>query len=194
MKKAIERGSVGLYVHVPYCASLCGYCDFCRTQSDGGVPEGFEDLVLAEARLYQTEPRASVDTVYFGGGTPSLLEPARLGHLLRGLQEVFNVDADSEVTLEANPETVTFENLSGWLGAGVGRLSVGVQSTDPTVLRLLERAAGPEQSLQAVEMALAKGFKRVSADLMTGVPGQSLPSLMADVALLAFLPVDHLSI
>ena len=194
MRIASDGSPLGVYIHVPFCASLCGYCDFYRIQSDAGVPEGFEDLVLAEASLYKAEPRAAVDTIFIGGGTPSLLEPVRLGHLLRGLREAFDIEPDSEVTLEANPETVTFENLSGWAEAGVNRLSIGVQSTDPCVLKLLERRAGPEQSVQAVEMALAKGFKRVSADLMTGVPGQGLSSFLADVALLASLPVDHLSV
>lgn len=194
MRIASEREAVGIYIHVPFCASLCGYCDFCRAQSDAGVPEGFEDVVLAEARLYGADPRTAADTVFFGGGTPSLLEPVRLGRLLNGLRDVFDIATDSEVTLEANPETVTFENLSGWAEAGINRLSIGVQSTDPSVLRLLERRAGPEQSLQAVEMALARGFKRVSADLMTGVPGQGLSSSMADVVFLSTLPVDHLSV
>lgn len=194
MTQAVDRSSVGLYVHVPFCASLCGYCDFYRTRAESGVPEGYEDLLLSEAELYATDPPLHVDTVFLGGGTPSLLGPHRLQRLLHGLAETFDMDPASEVTLEANPETVSFETLEGWESAGVNRLSVGVQSLDREVLQVLDRRAGPEQALAAVEMALARGFRRLSADVMMGVPGQTQASLLADLCQLALLPLDHLSV
>jgi oxygen-independent coproporphyrinogen-3 oxidase len=194
MTQPPDRSSVGLYIHVPFCATLCGYCDFYRTRAEAGVQEGYEELLLAEAEAYASDPPVHVDTVYFGGGTPSLLEAERLGRLIGGLSRTFRLDPASEVTLEANPETVTFEALRAWEEAGVNRLSIGVQSLDARVLDLLGRRAGPEEAFGAVEMAVARGFEHLSADVMMGVPGQSAGSLLSDVSQLALLPLDHLSV
>ncbi len=129
---------------MPFCSSLCGYCDFYRLESPGGVPEGYVDLLLREVNGYGESPRVPVDTVFFGGGTPSLLRPSDLLKLLDGLREVFEIRAGAEVTLEANPETVSRERLAAWREAGVTRLSVGVQSLSDPILAALERHAGPE--------------------------------------------------
>ena len=188
-----DPDAVGVYVHVPYCASICGYCDFFREKS-GVVPDGYERLVLAEADGYRGSPPVRADSLYFGGGTPSLLEPSRLAAVISGLGEIFGFNDETEVTLEANPETVTPERLDGWRQAGINRLSVGVQSLDSRVLAALERRATAEQAVGALERAAAAGFSRLSADVMSGVPGQSRSSLLETVASVAALPVDHLSL
>ncbi|MGC8724106.1 MAG: radical SAM family heme chaperone HemW [Acidobacteriota bacterium] len=194
MKLLFDPSAVGLYVHVPFCASICGYCDFYRVlDRGGGVPADFEELLLMEAALYRESPPVELDSLYFGGGTPSLLGPERLGRLIRGLGAVFAFRPDSEVTLEANPETVTPAALRGWLDGGVTRLSIGVQSFDEGVLAALDRRAGPARALEAVEQAASAGFRRLSVDMMTGVPGQDADSLEADLERAAQLPVDHLS-
>ncbi len=185
---------LGVYVHVPYCASLCGYCDFYRTASPDGVPLDYDDQVLQEARLHILETGTRADTVYLGGGTPSLLPVGRLGHLLAGLRERFAVAEGAETTLEANPETVTETSLEGWRRAGVNRLSLGVQSFRPAVLDLLQRRATAGQALEAVMAAGRAGFPRLSVDLMAGVPGQSLRNLEEDLRRASDLPVDHLSV
>lgn len=185
---------VGLYIHVPFCTGRCGYCDFYSLEAPRGIPEGYEASVLDEARLHAEHEPISVDTVYLGGGTPSLLEPERLDLLLSGLRTIFNVLPDSEVTLEANPETVTSEALSNWMNSGITRLSIGVQSLDEAVLKVLDRRASPETALGAVEMALSAGFRHISADLMLGVPGQNLVSLRGDLDTLAIRPIDHVSV
>lgn len=188
-----DPGAVGVYVHVPYCASICGYCDFFRERADS-VPERYDGLVIREAAGYRRVPALRADSVFFGGGTPSLLEPERLGRLMAGLGEVFAVMPGAEATLEANPETVTRERLGGWLAAGITRLSVGVQSLDAGVLASLERRATADQAVGALEEAAAAGFSRLSADVMSGVPGQTRASLLATVERLADLPIDHLSL
>jgi oxygen-independent coproporphyrinogen-3 oxidase len=192
--KAFDPAAVGLYIHVPYCASLCGYCDFFRIECESGVPHGFEDLILAEAQLYAENAPLLVDTVFFGGGTPSLLSPERLGNLLGGLRAVFPWAPNPEVTLEANPETITAEHLAGWRAAGVTRLSVGVQSLSPTVLSSLERRATAEVALRALALSVEAGFAHVSADCMAAVPGQRTEDLRTTLDALAALPLDHLSV
>jgi len=189
-----DDGSLGIYVHVPYCASLCGYCDFHRTVSPGGVPAGYEDRVLLEARLHHRDSVREVDTIYFGGGTPSLLPVRRLAALLDGLRRLFRVADGAETTLEANPETVTSASIDGWQQAGVNRLSLGVQSFQPGVLELLQRRATAGQALEAVVAAARAGFERLSVDLMAGVPGQSLKGLEEDLRRASDLPVDHISV
>ena len=194
MTPAFDPAAVGLYVHVPYCASICGYCDFFRVECEAGVPEGFEDLILAEARLYAQDAPIFCDTVFFGGGTPSLLQPERLATLIQGLRSVFPWAPGSEVTLEANPETITTERLAAWRTAGVTRLSVGVQSLSAAVLSSLERRATAEVSLRALELAAAAGYAHLSADCMTAVPGQRTEDVRSTLDALAVLPLDHLSV
>jgi oxygen-independent coproporphyrinogen-3 oxidase len=192
--RTAEEAPAGLYVHVPYCASLCGYCDFYRIAASAGVPEGFEDRILQEAGLYAQVPEVAADTVYFGGGTPSLLSGARLARILRGLRGVFAVAEGAETTLEANPETVDRRSLEGWREAGVNRLSIGVQSFHPRVLSLLDRRATADRAMEAVREASRAGYRRLSVDLMAGVPGQSVRDLEEDLRKASDLPVDHLSL
>lgn len=194
MTRAFNPAAVGLYIHVPYCASLCGYCDFFRIECESGIPEGFEDLILAEARLYAENAPLLLDTVFFGGGTPSLLQPERLAKLMGGLRAVFQWAPSPEVTLEANPETITVDRLAGWRAAGVTRLSVGVQSLSPAVLSSLERRATAEVALRALALSVEAGYEHVSADCMTAVPGQRTDDLQSTLDALTALPLDHLSV
>ncbi len=194
MSAHLDTAPVGLYIHVPFCGALCGYCDFFRLESPGGVPEGYEDLLLAEALMYLESPRVRVDTVFFGGGTPSLLSPERLGRLMGGLGNALDISPAAEITLEANPETVTAESLAGWRAAGVNRLSVGIQSLVPGVLTALDRRATAEVSLRALELAADAGFEHLSADCMSAVPGQRTDELRSTLERLAVLPLDHLSV
>lgn len=189
-----DTSPVGLYIHVPFCGALCGYCDFFRLESPGGVPAGYEDLLLAEALMYLESPKIRVDSVFFGGGTPSLFSPERLVRLMEGLAHAFDISSTAEVTLEANPETVTAESLAGWQAAGVNRLSVGIQSLVPHVLAALDRRATAEVSLRAIEIAAEAGFEHLSADCMSAVPGQRTDELRATLERLATLPLDHLSV
>jgi oxygen-independent coproporphyrinogen-3 oxidase len=185
---------LGLYVHVPFCASLCAYCDFYRLRTERAIPGEFDDLVLAEAALHAAERSLRADTLYLGGGTPSLLPPRRLARLLSGLVRTFGLPPGAEVTLEANPETVTQERVARWREAGVDRLSVGVQSFRPELLRRLGRRATADQAARALETAAAGGFRRLSADLLVGIPGQTLGDLTEDLKRASDAPLDHLSL
>ena len=132
------RGGLGIYIHVPFCAVKCGYCSFCSTGYRRDMAEGYVQAVLRNIRDCSDTSRPA-DTVYFGGGTPSLLRPEQIAEITGELRRCFAVTEDAEITLEANPNTLTPERLSGYRGAGINRLSIGVQSMDDEELRLLGR-------------------------------------------------------
>lgn len=187
------RKGLGIYVHVPFCAALCSYCDFYRACAPDGVPPEFDSLLMEEATRYREEPLLVADTLYFGGGTPSLLGPSRLAPMVESLRSTFAFAPGAEVTLEANPETVDIAALEGWRAAGVNRLSLGSQSLDADELSLLGRRADAPSVRRAVELAHRAGFERLSVDLMIGVPGQSTASLGRTLDEVATWPVDHVS-
>jgi oxygen-independent coproporphyrinogen III oxidase len=173
-----------LYVHVPFCAHRCGYCDFVTVTGHEDVHAAYVDALLAELDL--CGPLAP-ETVYIGGGTPSLLADELLARLLAGLP------ACADVTLECNPETVTPELARLLRRHGVTRVSLGAQSFRPHLLETLERRARPETVAQAVETLRAEGMENLNLDLMFGVPGQSRDDLKADIeAVLAHAP-EHIS-
>ncbi len=166
---------VALYVHVPFCRSRCAYCDF-------NTYAGLETLTPAYARAVRQEIKAfgkrwgrlSIPTVYFGGGTPSLLSLELLSHILEATRSSFHVAHDAEITLEANPGTVTMAYLRGIRDLGINRLSLGVQSAHDHELRLLGRIHTRSQAWETVRSARAAGFENLNLDLIFGLPGQDL--------------------
>ena len=147
--------SLGLYLHIPYCFSKCRYCDFYSQPGERGVPDAYVDALLRELARFAPDAPLRPDTVYFGGGTPSLLSPAQVGRLIRAACPV----SGAEVTLEANPETVTEESLRGFREAGVNRISFGVQSARDTQLRTLGRPHTARQARAAFAAARRAGFE-----------------------------------
>ncbi len=170
----------GVYVHVPFCRTRCGYCDFntyTATELGGGASQAaYPRLVRQEIDLAARvlpDGAAAVETVFFGGGTPTLLAPGQLGAILAGIAEAFGLAPDAEVTVEANPETVDQRSLEQLRAAGVTRLSFGMQSAVPHVLRVLEREHQPGRPLDCARWARAAGFEHVSLDLIYGTPGET---------------------
>jgi putative oxygen-independent coproporphyrinogen III oxidase len=178
----------GLYVHVPFCTTRCGYCDFnTYTAAELGSgsatvsPASYPDLAIAELRFARRvlansgEHRAdvSVSTVFFGGGTPTLLPPAALGRVLRAVEDEFGLAPGAEVTTEANPESVDAASLSELRAQGVTRISFGMQSAVPGVLAVLDRVHRPGRPAQCAAWARQAGFEHVSLDLIYGAPGES---------------------
>jgi oxygen-independent coproporphyrinogen-3 oxidase len=180
-----------LYVHVPFCAAKCTYCDFYSLAEEGQDLPGTLDCLLREAE--RRAPR-SPRTVFLGGGTPSLYSVDELGRLLDGLDRVtgFRTSA-SEVTCECNPESLDPEKARALRDLGVDRLSIGFQSLDPEVLALFGRVHGPADSLAAYAAAREAGFERVSIDLIYGVPGQKISSWESDLVYVIGLRPDHVS-
>ncbi len=176
-----------LYIHLPFCAHRCGYCDFVTAVGRGGEHEGYVEAVLAELALEGERLAPELETIFLGGGTPTFLVPRALERLLDALPPA------AEVTVEANPETVTPE-LAALLRRGrVNRVSVGVQSFQRPLLDVLERFAGPEQARRSVAVLREAGFENISLDLIYGVPGQTRVELERDLASALALDPDHLS-
>lgn len=183
---------LGLYLHVPFCASICGYCNFNRGLHDEGLRRRY--VTALEREIRDAADGAPVDTVFFGGGTPSLLDPDEVARLLTACRESFAVDADAEVTLEVNPETSSQARLAAFREAGVNRVSFGVQSFDDAELVRLGRVHSAGRAAAAVVEARSAGMANVSLDLMLWLPGQSPASWQATVDRAIGLGPDHLSL
>jgi len=188
---------LGLYLHVPFCVSRCTYCDFfTKPLDDPSRVAVFARALAAEIGITAGDLGVRgrrVDTVYFGGGTPSLLEPEDLEAILRGAAAAFRIDPGAEISLEANPESVTTEKLRAFRALGINRLSLGTQSFRPRILETLGRAHSPEEALRAAETARSAGFGNLSIDLMLALPGQDRAGLEEDIRIAARLAPDHLS-
>ncbi|MCC7417991.1 MAG: radical SAM family heme chaperone HemW [Acidobacteria bacterium] len=186
---------LGLYIHVPFCAAICNYCNFNRGVFDADLKARYVDALLTEIdRAGQAGRAGGADTIYFGGGTPSLLEPGEVGAIVAACARAFALGADSEITLEANPETVTRDRLAAFRAEGVTRLSVGVQSFRDDELRRLSRLHTAARARAAVGEARAAGFDNVSIDLMMWLPGQSVADWLASVDDAVSVDPDHLSL
>jgi oxygen-independent coproporphyrinogen-3 oxidase len=183
-----------LYLHIPFCKHKCGYCDFnAYAGMDRLMPDyvGALERELSAAR--EQHPFARLETVYFGGGTPSLLPPDLITRLLRFVRANFDVAPDAEVTLEANPASTDETKLQAWLDGGVNRLSLGVQGFDPRALAVLERRTDAAQATKAFGLARAAGVPNVSIDLIYAVPFQSRDSWLDTLRRGIALGPDHVS-
>ncbi len=181
----------GLYVHVPFCISKCAYCDFYSLTERSDLIDNYVEAVLTEARAYAG---LSFDTLYLGGGTPSLLGTEGLRTLLEGLRSLFDLSGVVEATIEVNPESSTADLLQTALGSGLNRLSVGVQSLQDDELKRVGRIHSADQAITAVKRARETGFENISADVIAGLPGQRWPTLHSALKTLVTLGVSHLSL
>lgn len=181
--------SIGLYIHVPFCASKCAYCDFYSRVRRDQLPD-YLTALYSEIESWRGKG-VMADTLFLGGGTPSLLSPEQISELTALCREVFSLEG--EITMEANPDTVTSETLNGYRKAGVNRLSFGVQSAIDSELKLLGRKHTFAQAEQAVRDARAVGFDNLTLDLMLGIPGQTAQSLQTTLERVTALEPEHLS-
>jgi oxygen-independent coproporphyrinogen III oxidase len=189
---------LGLYIHVPFCAAICHYCNFNRGLLDETLKRRYVGAAVAEAlsapaRIGLGE-RPPVDTIFFGGGTPSLLDGAEIHAILDACRTSFAVAAGAEVTIEANPETVSVPGLRAYRGAGVNRVSFGVQSFRPDELRRLGRIHDVARARQAVAEAREAGFDNLSLDLMMWLPQQTVPEWLESVEAAIAAGPEHLSL
>lgn len=180
----------GLYIHCPFCASKCHYCDFYSVTNGDNLMDAFVDAVVVEARSREA---MSFHTVYVGGGTPSLLGAVRLKTLFRELGRIFDLTAVIEGTIEVNPESASLELLETALALGLNRVSVGVQSLSDGELRGAGRIHTAAQAIGALNRVRTVGFRNVSADLIVGLPGQNWHSLRQNLTSLTNLGVNHVS-
>jgi oxygen-independent coproporphyrinogen-3 oxidase len=196
----LGSGPFGLYVHVPYCAVRCGYCDFnTYVPSElptGGEPESWLQAATTEiwlARRVLGSRAPKLDTIFFGGGTPTLVPPAALAALIAAADDAFGLTDGVEITTEANPESVTAESLRALRVAGINRISFGMQSAVPHVLVALDRQHTPGRVTEAVAWARVAGFKQVSVDLIYGAPGETDDDWVASLQAAVALSPDHVS-
>ena len=189
---------LSFYVHIPYCIKRCGYCDF-NTYTPNELQDGAtleivsNDYIDAVLKELDSAPTDVVPTIFFGGGTPSLLPAADLGRVITAIRTRNGLTDDCEITLEANPDSVTPEKMRQYLDAGFNRISFGMQSAVPHVLATLDRTHNPANVAKAVEMAREAGFSSVSVDLIYGTPGESLEDWRTSIESALSLGVDHIS-
>jgi len=185
---------LGLYLHVPFCASICAYCNFNRGLLDDALKTRYLAAFEREIRLGARDGDGPADTIFFGGGTPSLLAPDEIARLVRACRETWTVPADAEITLETNPETATPSRLAAFRDAGINRISFGVQSFDDEELGRLGRTHSSARAADAVRDARRAGFDNLSFDLMFWLPGQTPESWRRTVESAIDLAPDHLSL
>lgn len=182
-----------LYVHVPFCVAKCHYCAFISGTPHEQELAEYPELLMRQLQLHPAAGRP-VDSIYFGGGTPSLLQPPQLDRLLKGIASHTGIQPDAEITLEANPGTIDGISLKGFRDSGINRISLGIQSFDDRTLKSLGRIHTAEQSRQALRDARDAGFSNVSIDLIHSLPGQSLDQWKSELLRATELSPDHISI
>lgn len=194
-----ERKNVGIYIHVPFCLSKCHYCDFCSMQRAGEdtreqyVIRLCEEIELFADKIGENGYAPVADTVYLGGGTPSLLSPEQIGRILETVNGRFGIDRDAEITIETNPKSADKSKLHDIRKSGVNRLSIGMQSVHDNELRALGRIHGFADFKTTLSDAREVGFENISADLMCGIPLQTRESFECSVETLASLDPEHIS-
>ncbi len=195
--------NLAFYIHIPYCVKRCGYCDFnTYTPSELKITEGlaqisnsYIDLLMMEikAAKVQVGQSANVPSIFFGGGTPSLMQPDDIGRVISAIKSEFTLLPDAEITMECNPDTVTKESLAAFRAIGVNRVSFGMQSAVKHVLATLDRTHNPENLLQVTTWAQEVGFSEISVDLIYGTPGESLADWQTSIEAALALPITHIS-
>ncbi|MDF3014763.1 MAG: hemW [Cellvibrio sp.] len=191
----LELPPLSLYIHVPWCIRKCPYCDFNSHQANDDIPEA-EYVKALRLDLQQDQPLAQgrkLTSIFFGGGTPSMLSAWAIGQILQDAENIIGFEEDIEITLEANPGTFEQEKFSGFRTAGVNRLSIGIQSFNDQQLQLLGRVHGRDEALRAVGVARIAGFDNINLDLMHGLPEQSVDAAKADLQQAIDLAPEHLS-
>ena len=183
-----------LYLHIPFCVRKCSYCDFNSSENPGISLDDYVLLLIdelsAKAGRFKVK---SVPTLYFGGGTPSLLSPRQVATIVQTVRDSYGLEEDAEVTLEVNPGTATLESLEGYLSAGINRLSIGVQSFHDRQLEVLGRIHSAEEARDAVHMARSAGLRSIGIDLIHSLPGQTLSEWELELREGVALKPDHIS-
>ena len=180
----------GLYIHIPFCIKKCSYCDFVSYTNCNEIYEPYINAVLREAEQYRGE---DIDTVFIGGGTPTVLPPELILKLLRGIYRCFCISGNAEITTECNPGTITPKKIKALIDGGVNRISVGIQSFNDDELKRIGRIHSAETAYNTVCALRENGFKNISIDLMTALPGQTPESLMYSLKAAVDLPINHIS-
>ena len=191
----LSNPPLSLYIHIPWCLRKCPYCDFNSHGRPAALPEAdYVTALLSDLdRELERVAERTIETVFIGGGTPSLFEPAAIDRLLRGIDARATLAGTAEITLEANPGTFEMDKFKGFRAAGINRLSIGIQSFDDRMLHALGRVHDGGEALRAVDVARAAGFDNLNLDLMFSLPDQDVDAALADVTTAIDLGPEHIS-
>ncbi len=188
------KKSLGIYIHIPFCVRKCSYCDFLSVPAERDVQKTYVEKLIEEIEAYgKLLNGRRTETVFFGGGTPSILKGEEIVRIMDKLQKLGNISEHAEITIEANPGTVNEEKLMCWKEAGVNRISFGLQSADNKELKFLGRIHTWEQFLENYRLARACGFNNINVDLMSALPGQSVDTWRRTMEQVAALEPEHIS-
>jgi oxygen-independent coproporphyrinogen-3 oxidase len=170
----------GIYIHIPFCRKACHYCNF-HFSTSLGKAEAVVTSIIKEIALRSSESTEEVQTIYFGGGTPSILAPEAINQILQVIKAHYAISGDPEITLEANPDDITAEKAKAWKQMGVNRFSIGIQSFAEENLRWMNRAHDASQSVECIQTIREAGFDNFSIDLIYGTPGQTQEGWIRDL-------------
>lgn len=182
----------GIYIHIPFCRKACHYCNF-HFSTSLGKAEAVVTSILKEISLRSSESRDEIQTIYFGGGTPSILEPETINKMLQAINAHYAVSNDAEITLEANPDDITAAKAKAWKQMGINRFSIGVQSFADQNLQWMNRAHDARQSIECIQAIREAGFENFSIDLIYGTPGQTQQGWIKDLEKAIEMKIPHLS-
>ncbi|MGD9900996.1 MAG: radical SAM family heme chaperone HemW [Spirochaetales bacterium] len=189
------KNNLALYIHIPFCKSKCAYCSFISFPAGKEVMENYIDALVSEILLTsKTYKNKKVDTIFLGGGTPSFLPVGSILKIMSAVKQNFDVASKAEITIECNPDSITKEKLQEYKMAGINRISIGFQSASDRLLKLLNRPHTKEEFLNALALVKETKFENINADLMLGLPTQSLRDLKASIRLLIKQKVTHISV
>lgn len=186
------NNTVGLYLHIPFCQKKCHYCDFLTFVNRDDTIHEYVNYLIKEIQLYKDHDY-SVDTIYFGGGTPSHIDADYIAEIMQAIDQNFNILPECEISIEMNPESVSREKLTAYVTAGLNRFSMGVQSFDDQVLKLMGRLHNRQSVLEKIDLMAELEVGKFGIDLMFANPRQSLEVLKEDLAIATRLPVNHIS-
>ena len=186
---------LGLYIHIPFCKRKCHYCDFISFSGKQELIEKYIDSLKSEIRNYKINKEDYlIETIYFGGGTPSYIESKYIVDILEAIKQKFNISKDAEITIEINPGTVDEQKLQHYYNSGINRISFGLQSTKSELLKLVGRIHSYSSFLEAYKLARKVGFENINVDLMIGLPVQTLEDVQKDLERITKLKPEHISV
>ncbi|MBN1253013.1 MAG: radical SAM family heme chaperone HemW [Bacteroidales bacterium] len=182
----------GIYIHIPFCKKICHYCDFYKT-ANLKLEDDFINSVIKEIEIRSDFLDSEIETIYFGGGTPSAISINNLQIILNNILQKFSVNKNSEITIELNPDDINEEYLNQLLKLGFNRLSIGTQSFNNQILNYLNRRHNSEKAENSIKLALNVGYKNISVDLIYGIPNQTEQNLLDDISIISKYDVSHIS-
>ncbi len=192
--KSVDN-KLSLYIHIPFCMQKCFYCDFLSAPSSGEVRERYVKRLLQEIKEESGRyKKYKITTVFFGGGTPSILEPGQILRIMRGIRDWFELEDDCEISIEVNPGSASVEKIKAWREAGFNRVSIGFQSLEDGELRALGRIHNRRECFQTYESLVKTGFNNINIDLMTAIPGQTMESCLRTLKTVTALAPAHISV